>query len=462
MSLKQLNKKRAEILGDLKNVLKGIEETENDEVRKAGVKKFDALIADVKAIDENLKRQLKLGDLFKGGLLQAEGEGEQSRDAVADQYERRQTMPVQPEIAANASARADISLRRHPGTLRAFKGEGAEEKAHRAGLWAAGYLFGDDRSKQRCLDEGIVQRGQNTFVNEKGGFLVPTEIERAIVDNREKFGVMRNLCNVMPMTSDTLTFSSIVGGITAEFVGEGQEGTESDMEWVGHTLVAKKIRARTRISDEFNEDTFINVGDVLVHELSRAFGFKEDDTILNGDGTSAYGGIVGIRNKIINGNHAASAVVAASGHDTFAEIDATDLAAVMARCPEYAKVSAKWICSSAAYESVFSKILAASGGNTASILANPMERNYLGYPIRISQKMPLYQGDLSGVAMLLFGDISMGVAFGDRRQIMLKTSEHVHFDSDQIAVKGTERFDVNVHDLGDGTTAGPIVALIGE
>jgi hypothetical protein len=33
------------------------------------------------------------------------------------------------------------------------------------------------------------------------------------------------------------------------------------------------------------------------------------------------------------------------------------------------------------------------------------------------------------------------------------------YETDQIAVRGKERFDINVHDLGDDTDAGPIVAL---
>ena len=32
----------------------------------------------------------------------------------------------------------------------------------------------------------------------------------------------------------------------------------------------------------------------------------------------------------------------------------------------------------------------------------------------------------------------------------------------QVAVLGTERVDINVHDLGDNTNAGPLIALIGE
>ena len=36
----------------------------------------------------------------------------------------------------------------------------------------------------------------------------------------------------------------------------------------------------------------------------------------------------------------------------------------------------------------------------------------------------------------------------------------IHESEDELAIRGTERFDINVHDAGDGTNAGPVVALL--
>ena len=47
----------------------------------------------------------------------------------------------------------------------------------------------------------------------------------------------------------------------------------------------------------------------------------------------------------------------------------------------------------------------------------------------------------------------------------ITTSEHATvdgdnvFELDQLAVKGVERLDINVHDVGNTSTAGPIVGL---
>ena len=64
--------------------------------------------------------------------------------------------------------------------------------------------------------------------------------------------------------------------------------------------------------------------------------------------------------------------------------------------------------------------------------------------------------------MLFFGDLSMAATFGDRRGMTIAVSTERYFELDQLAIKGTERFDIVAHGLGDNTNAGPIVALIGE
>lgn len=347
------------------------------------------------------------------------------------------------------------------GKLKAFKGDSGEDNAFAAGQWILGFLYGNEKSKQWCREHGVYDvAGEG--VNTKGGFLVPEQFTQAIIDLREEYGVFRRECRVMPMSSDSMTIPRREGGITAYFVGENDEVTASDKSWGQVQLTAKKLGALCKYSSELAEDAIISIADDLANEMAYAFAEKEDDCGFNGDGTSTYGGIHGVRTKIIDGNHTAGAVDAASGIDTFAEITATDLATAMAALPQYAHRSAKWYCSQPAFELVFSRLTAAAGGNTIDTLAGMVQPRYLGYPIVISQKMPTSTGDLSNVAMLLFGDLRLAATMGDRRGIRAKISEDRYLEYDQVGILGTERFDINVHDLGDTSTAGPIVALVGE
>jgi HK97 family phage major capsid protein len=112
---------------------------------------------------------------------------------------------------------------------------------------------------------------------------------------------------------------------------------------------------------------------------------------------------------------------------------------------------------------VFDRLASAAGGNTMEIIAGAPRAAYLGHEIVTSQVLPI--GTLAtvynGLLMLMFGDLRKAAVFGDRREITIALSTDVHFAEDEIAIKATERFDISVHDLGDGTTAGPLVALKG-
>jgi HK97 family phage major capsid protein len=74
--------------------------------------------------------------------------------------------------------------------------------------------------------------------------------------------------------------------------------------------------------------------------------------------------------------------------------------------------------------------------------------------------------DSNSQILALFGDFGLAADFGDRAGIAIATSQSASvggesvFERDETAVKATERFDENVHDLGDSTNAGPVVGLI--
>ncbi len=226
-------------------------------------------------------------------------------------------------------------------------------------------------------------------------------------------------------------------------------------------LVAKKLAVLSRFSSELADDAIINLADDLANEIAYAFAVKEDDCGFNGDGTSTYGGIQGVVNKLTD-EALQGSFTAASNNDTFAEITAADIAGWMGRLPKYAKRNAKFYVSETGFEVMFSRLMVAGGGNTVDTLTGQVRRMFLGYPVVTSQTMTTSTGDLSETVMALFGDLALAAALGNRREIRLMVSEHRYLEFDQLAIRGTERFDINVHDIGNATTAGPIVSLIGD
>ncbi len=277
--------------------------------------------------------------------------------------------------------------------------------------------------------------------------------------------MFRRESNVVPMRSDLHTRPRRTGGLTASFVGEGVAGTKSAKTWDAVNLSAKKIITLAIASTELIEDAVISVGDDLAGEIVYAFSQKEDDCGFNGDGSSTYGGIQGITSKLvtINGVDDGGGLVVATGNN-YSEFVLSDFNKTVARCPSYARRNAKWYCSPTFNDAVMQRLALAVGGATASDVLDGGRLRFLGYPVVLCENLPTTEAN-SQVACL-FGDLRKSSDFGDRRQtaITFATTGTVDgidlFSTDQVGIRGTQRFDINNHDLGSATVAGPIVGLI--
>jgi len=332
----------------------------------------------------------------------------------------------------------------------------ALDQAYTVGQWFKATIFNSAQAQEWCKSRGVpVTKAQSEGVDSAGGFLVPEELMANIIVLREMFGVFRQECQVIPMGSDSLNWPRRVGGLTAYFTGENTAVTESQASWDNINLVAKKLGALTRMSNEISEDAVVSIADWLVGEIAYAFASKEDDCGWNGDGTSTYGGIRGVSQIFQDGSHTAGQYQVSSA--TWSSMVIKDFTGVMGTLPQYALANAKWYMSQQGFYSIAAKTFAEAGGNRPDTLAGDVPKRILGFPVVFSQKLPVTTPG-SGKPMFFFGDLSKSSALGERRGMTIKRSDHRYFDADQIGLLGTERFDINNHDLGDTSLAGPLVA----
>lgn len=347
------------------------------------------------------------------------------------------------------------------GELRAFKGPQADLNAYKSGRFLLATIMGDTESRQWCREHGIEIRVQTEGVNTAGGYVVPDEMERAVIDLREKYGMFRANARVHRMSSDHTIIPRRAGGITAYFVGETSSITESEKSWNQVELTAKKLGALTRMSTDLSEDAIINIADDLSDEMAWAFAKKEDECGLDGDGTSTYGGMTGIRTKFVDGNHTKGYDASTTPGTEWAYITLDDeIVTIMGLLPTYALARAKWYIHPAGKAGLFDRIQLAAGGNTASDIATGgVKPMFAGYPVVVSSAMP--SSITNGTVYVLFGDLTLSTTFGDRRGITIKISDQRYIEYDQIGIQATERFCIVNHDIGDNTTAGPIVAGVG-
>ncbi|MDQ3819081.1 MAG: phage major capsid protein, partial [Acidobacteriota bacterium] len=358
--------------------------------------------------------------------------------------------------------------------LKSFKGERALETATRFGHFMNAALFGAEQSRDFCKTHGIVvKRAHSESDNESGGFLVPTEFENVMIDLRLEYGVFRRNANVVPMLSNRKERPRRTGGLTAYPIGArgtNRRLTESKKGWDRVALDAKKWGVLAKYEEELSDDSVIAMADDLASEIAYAFTFVEDECGFLGDGTSEYHGIVGVINKLLGlsntiGNIAGLQV--ASGNQ-WVEIVLADILGMVGRLPSFARKTGqvKWYCSNEFWSTVLCRIALALGGNALGQIQNEIQPTFLGKPVEIVEVMPHVEANSQ--VCLLYGNLAQAAMFGDRRgkTVKMTDSNDTDFEEDLMAIKGTERFDINVHDVGnaDATAskrkAGPVVGLI--
>lgn len=365
----------------------------------------------------------------------------------------------------------DSSLKMYK-PIRNITGDTENERRKGAYAWGA-YILGHVISKAKpeyahlskyathLENMKIHVKAQGETVNTAGGVLVPVELENYIIVLRETYGVARRNTRIVPMSRDTLTTSRRTSGLTAYFAAESEALTASQKGWDAVQLTAKKLTCLAKMSSEIIEDAIISLGDDLAGEISWAFSNKEDECFFNGNGNATYGNIYGICPKLkatVGATTTSAGGVVVGTGNLMSELTLADHHAVVGVLPNYADTpNTKWICHRYYWSNVMERLARAAGGVTAAEIRGSASKSFLGYPVEISQVMP--KTDANSQIVCLFGDFTLGTTLGDRRETTISISDQAYWANDQIGIKGTERFDMNIHDIGTATVAGPIVGL---
>jgi len=353
-------------------------------------------------------------------------------------------------IEAPKAIKVPATAKRH-GRVKHFKGPNAEADAYVTGRFLMAVIGNHQQSKAWLQDHGV-KMIHTSDENDKGGFLVPEVLENALIDLKEEFGMFRQYAMNWPMTSDTSLVPRRVSGFVTYFVGQGQEITPSTMKLDQVRLEAKKLAALTKFSSELNEDSIISVADLYAREFAYALSLREDELGFLGDGTSSSGGIVGLQSALNTGSISIATGITAASNLTLANFHN-----VKAKLPRFRGIQPAWYCNSAFYEETMARLQVAAGGNTVTDVANGAVERFLGAPVRFIEVLP--DTAATNVKVAYYGDLAMAATMGTRRGVTLSADSSVFFTSDALALKVTERFDINVHERGTETKAGPIIAM---
>ncbi len=362
---------------------------------------FDSLTAEKTQLEEDAQR-----------IADRQGRTDADLSAVAPRQTPANSNDPHPHPTTRTQV-IPVNARR-VSSLRNFRGERngmrAEERAYRFGMWCLHALSNDMPGRfnfpeatnyvRQNIQGALHQSNDSTGY----GHLIPEEFGMDLVVLREDYGVARRTFRVVPMGSDVRSDPRRVSGLTAYFVGEGSAGTTSSGTKDRISLVAKDLMVLTTMSSNLSADAAMDVGDDLVGEIAYAFANKEDECAFNGDGTSTYGQIVGVRPKLQDvdggGTDSAGLVTQATG-STWGAIVLADFHSTIGKLPQYADTpETVWICHKTFYETVMLALQLASGGVTGREVAEGDRRprpTFLGYPVGVQPGVPQHDGDHHGL-----------------------------------------------------------------
>lgn len=427
----QLQKEAAELNAQVQAIV-AIAKEENRELSAEEQADVDAIL-DIKlpAIQADLTRATKIEAMVQANL------GRQ-----LDQHIENQN-PEQ-KIRIPATARAGHSFRCFDNS------RDGEKDAYISGQFILATLGGNQRAKQWCVDNGVIRNAMAGNDDLKGGALVPMEFEAAIIKRIESTGIFPQYVNRTTMVSDQKTVPRRLAGLTVYFPSEGGTITDSDATYNQVNLVARKAATLSKISSELSEDAAMSIADELAMEIAYAHAVKIDACGFLGDGTTTYGGVMGLDNAL-----AAGAIVTAT-NTTIGALTLTESEAVLAKLPDYPGMQPVWFMNRSIYFNGPYRLMAAAGGNTTTTLANGLSVPvFHGYPVVFTQA--LSAAGTTGTTWAFFGDLSLAATMGVRRGVSIASDPSVYFASDQIAVRSTYRWDIVVHEVGTASASGPIV-----
>lgn len=395
-------------------------------------------------------------------------------------------------LAARSGVTIEPTFYSVPKNFRCATRAESAQRAYRFGMWGLATLSQtrshfartmQPRAIQYCKDNGIPLlqvRGQSESVNEAGGYTVPHEFGNDIIALFEQYGVFRANAKIVPMISDSRSDPRREGGLEAFWEDEGIALEESEKKWGRVGLKAKKLTTLDHYSSEINEDSVVNFGDDLAGEMALAHTFKEDRAGFIGAAEAANGGITGICTKLkslklADGSAATVAQISglkvATGTGSYNGILLTDFSKTKAKLPAYAfRQTPKWYINPGFYSEVVEPLIMSAGGITADMIAAGSSMRLLGYEVVPTIIMPSVWAIDQIVA--LFGVLPLAARMGIRRELDIALSEHVRFNTDEIVIRGIQRLDINVHDVGGASATaseralgaaqapGPIVGLI--
>ena len=118
----------------------------------------------------------------------------------------------------------------------------------------------------------------------EGGYLVPDEFERTLVEALEEQNIFRTLAHVIQTSSGDRKIPVVASKGTASWVDEEGAIPESDDAFSQVSIGAYKLGTMIKVSEELINDSVFDLEAYIAREFARRIGNKEEEAFFTGDG----------------------------------------------------------------------------------------------------------------------------------------------------------------------------------
>lgn len=261
----------------------------------------------------------------------------------------------------------------------------------------------------------------------EGGYLVPDEFERTLIEALEEENIFRSLAHVIQTASGDRKIPVVASKGTASWVDEEGTITESDDVFSQVSIGAYKLGTLIKVSNELLNDSVFNLEQYISKEFARRIGNKEEDAFFNGDGS---GKLVGI----FNGTGGAQVGVTTASASAITADEVIDLFYSLGA--PYRK-NAVWVVNDATVKAI--RKLKDGNGNYLwqPALTSGTPDTLLGRPVKTSAYVPAIS---SGAKVIAFGDFGY-YWIADRQGRVFKKLSELYAATDQTGFVATQRVD---------------------
>ena len=143
--------------------------------------------------------------------------------------------------------------------------------------------------------------------DEHGGYLVPDEYQRTLIEALQEQNIFRQLAHVISTSSGDRKIPVAVSKGTAAWIDENAAYPESDDSFGQISISAYKLATMIKVSDELLHDSVFDVPSYIAREFARRIGAAEEEAFFVGDGVGKPTGILSATGGAETGINAASA-----------------------------------------------------------------------------------------------------------------------------------------------------------